>query len=115
MTDSGAFGYFLDAGVVNLDGVVNNRAYQVALRDHGLRAYLDEKNITGIAHHAVPLAKVPPGYGTYAYRVRSHLFGITSEVQLREADEIYRREYNDGTGPVAFIVWRRPVTPSTRF
>ena len=110
MTDAGAFGYFMGGGVVNLDGVVNNLAYQVALRDRGLRAYLDEQNITGIAHHAVPMAKVARGYGTFTYRVRSHLFGTTSEIELSAADEIYRREYNDGTGPVAFIVWKRPVT-----
>lgn len=113
MTDCGAFGYFRGGGVVNLDGVINNRAYQEALRINGLGSYLNRRAIDWLAYHAVPEDEVAPGYGTREYAVRERLFaGTRHAVIVHEGDEVYRGPvYNDGNGRRVFVIWhyRRPA------
>ncbi len=49
--DSGTFGYFTDARVVNLDGLMNNRELLPYLRlEKPLLSYLHEKNIRWLMH-----------------------------------------------------------------
>lgn len=109
MTDCGVFGYYRGGLVVNLDGVVNTRAYQEALVNGGIRKYLDGAGVDYIAHHAVPAGKVARGYRVYPYRVYSHLYKEPGgEVLLEERREVYRSEvYDDGTGTVVFVIWKR--------
>ncbi len=110
MSDCGAFGYFHGGLVVNLDGVVNNEAYQKALAAEGLRSYLMEKGVGYIAHHAVETENVEPGYDEYEYSAYSHLYGKPGgSITLEEVDEVYRSPvYNDGTGEKVFIIWKYP-------
>ncbi len=108
MTDCGAFGYFRGGGVVNLDGVINNRAYQETLRINGLGSYLNRRAIDWLAYHAVPEDEVAPGYGTREFAVRERLLtGTRHSVNVYEADEVYRGPaYNDGNGRRVFVIWR---------
>ena len=49
--DGGAFGYFTDASVVNLDGLMNNRQFLPYLRlEKPLLDYLREKQIGWLMH-----------------------------------------------------------------
>ncbi|MEN8208831.1 MAG: hypothetical protein ABFR50_06235, partial [Candidatus Fermentibacteria bacterium] len=48
--DAGYIGYYCRHRVVNLDGLVNNYAYQTILHEQGLERYLDMQNITYIAN-----------------------------------------------------------------
>ncbi|MCC5875918.1 MAG: hypothetical protein JJU11_06840 [Candidatus Sumerlaeia bacterium] len=108
MSDSGVFGAFRGGGVVNLDGVINNRAYQNALVESGLAHYLEESGVDFVAHHAVPLERVSPGYGTHEYTRRSHLHRESGgTILLHEQEELYRSDpFHDGRGEMVFVIWR---------
>ncbi|MEO8376306.1 MAG: hypothetical protein ABI579_01435 [Candidatus Sumerlaeota bacterium] len=110
MSDCGIFGAVRDNFVVNLDGVVNNAAYQQALKQKGLRGYANDLGISYIAHHAVDAEKVRKGYGTYEYKAYAHLGteDKPSALMLRESDEVYRGvPFDDGTGTKVFVIWKR--------
>lgn len=111
MTDCGVFGYARGFGVVNLDGVVNNRAYQETLARTGLESYLDARLIKYIAHHAVDAMKAADGYGVYTYTARSRLYNEPGgSIELLEKNEVYRGPvYNDGLGEKRFMIWERKV------
>lgn len=113
MSDCGAFGFYRGNLVVNLDGVVNDRAYQDALVGGGLEKYLAERGVGYIAHHAVDVARVKPGYDKFGYTAYSRLYRKAGgSVALRERDEVYRSaEYDDGTGPKVFVIWRTEQPP----
>ena len=113
MSDCGAFGFALGGLVVNLDGVVNNRAYQEALITRGLGEYLREQGVGYLAHHAVRVERVGNGYGTYDYRAFSRLYNRPGgAVLLSEHDEVYRSApFNDGKGEKVFVVWKLPSRP----
>jgi hypothetical protein len=53
MTDCGIFAYFSQRPTMNLDGIINGYAYQDALRDHHLTAFLGSCHVTHIGGHAV--------------------------------------------------------------
>lgn len=115
MSDSGVFGAFRGGGVVNLDGVINNREYQDILLEAGLDFYLASLNIDFIAHHAVAVDAVREGYGKYPYSRRSHLHRKPGgTIHLEESQEIYRSEpFNDGRGERVFVIWR--YQPESRY
>lgn len=108
MSDCGVFAAFRGGAVVNLDGVINNLAYQDALAAEGLAAYLDAMNVDFIAHHAIPVERVAPGYGAYVYSRRSHLHRVSGgSITLSEEDELFRSPpFHDGRGEMVFVLWR---------
>lgn len=53
MTDCGMFGFFCRHATVNLDGVINGRRFQDALRDRRLHDYLRDCGITHMADYEV--------------------------------------------------------------
>ncbi|CAN5341299.1 hypothetical protein BH09SUM1_BH09SUM1_22920 [soil metagenome] len=117
MPDCGAFGYYRGGLVVNLDGVVNSRAYQDTLVREGLALYLSGANVDYIAYHAVPDGEVKRGYGAHRLSAFSHLYEKEGgAVTLNERDEIYRSDvYNDGNGPRRFMIWKlEPTSPRSR-
>lgn len=115
MSDCGVYGAFRGGAVVNLDGVINNLAYQDALADVGLGRWLDGTNVDYIAHHAIPTGQVEPGYGEYVYSRRSHLHRVSGgSITLREEDELYRSDsFHDGRGEMVFVIWSHQ--PERRF
>lgn len=115
MTDAGVFGYFRPGLVMNMDGVVNDRAYQELLVRWGLQETLRRRGVRLVAHHAVPGESVRRGYRAYEYRSYSHLYNTSGgAIQLRESDELWRSEpFNDGTGEKNFVIWRLPIEPLT--
>ncbi len=108
MSDCGVFGALRGGLVVNLDGVVNNRAYQETLAKSGIVRYAGDRGLAYIVHHAVDAGKVEEGYRTYSYRAYSHLYKKDAgALELRERDEVYRGPlFDDGTGPKRFMIWR---------
>lgn len=110
MKDAGNFGYFSERRVINLDGVVNNREYQAALRERSLRGYLAIKGVRYFVQHAFwDRPDVVAGtYDSYTVGLWSHLYECESDslVLMRE-DEAYRsKPYFDGTHETVFIIWR---------
>ena len=116
MSDCGTFGFYRGNLVVNLDGVVNDRAYQDALVSEGLAKYLADREVGFIAHHAVDTKRVAIGYDKYEYNAYSRLYRKPGgSIVLRERDEIYRSTpYDDGTGLKVFVIWRVPGVPNLR-
>ncbi|MDD4857332.1 MAG: hypothetical protein PHD74_04405 [Candidatus Krumholzibacteria bacterium] len=109
MKDAGTFGYFSERSVINLDGVVNNREYQAALREKNLNGYLAVKGVRFIVQHAFWNRPdiISGDYDAYEISYRSRLFDSDSEpVVLRKVDEAYRsRPYFDGPYETVFIIW----------
>ena len=110
MKDAGNFGYFSERRVINLDGVVNNREYQAALRERSLRGYLVIKGVRYIVQHAFwDRPDILSGaYDSYTVGLWSHLYECGSDsLVLRRADETYRsRLYFDGPYETVLIIWR---------
>jgi hypothetical protein len=86
LRDAGVFGYFAGRPTVNLDGVINGYAYQAALRDGRLAAYLRERGVTHVAD-----ADVAYTGGAYAIRLPARLWRRPGAVVLAsEGGEVYR-------------------------
>jgi len=110
MKDAGNFGYFSERSTINLDGVVNNLAYQRALRDRELGRYLARRGAGYIVQHAFwnDPDVLSGAYDEYRMSYRSHLYGTESDtITVRRSDEAYRsRPYFDGPYETVFLIWR---------
>jgi hypothetical protein len=110
MSDCGTFAFFYNGVVINLDGVVNNKAYQESLRDEGIGAYLDQQGAGYLAHHAITTKNLE-GYRSYPYDTYSHLFQTPGGViNLKASAEQYRSApFHDGISEKVFVLWKRPI------
>ncbi len=110
MKDAGTFGYFSERRTVNLDGVVNDLAYQRALRDRALNGYLERLGVGYFAQHAFWNRPdiLTGSYGVFRMSFRSHLYETESdELVVQRNDEAYRsRPYFDGPYETVFLVWK---------
>ena len=127
-TDVGALAFWTGRRVINLDGVINNYAYQNYLRDGRLREYLREQ---GVGYIATPLSDHAPAYtgrpiepmyrhvidaaathGTiydqHDYYVYSYLYHVYSDrIPLKPAQEVFRRFIgNAGGADIAYVIYR---------
>jgi hypothetical protein len=107
MTDCGFFGYSCGHPTVNLDGVINGYAYQAALRDHRLSAYLEANGVTHVGSH---LTRYVDG----AMRIRLPALlhrGAGGAIVATPQAEVYRsapfaeRAAGGVGGPVQFVIW----------
>lgn len=127
-TDIGAFSFWLERPFVNLDGLVNDRRLQEAIRDQRFAAYLREMDVRYLAlafwdrpqsHVSRPTDRMyrsrifPEGvrgtaYGHYDFTVHSYLFGVDSDpVRLCPSQEIFRANIGrDGTAEAAIVIYR---------
>lgn len=109
MKDAGTFGYFSERSVINLDGVVNEIAFQDTLREGRLGPYLRRHGVRYVVQHAVwDRPDVVAGtYDRYGLRVESRKYGVESdEIELRRSDEAYRsKPFFDGPYETVFLVW----------
>jgi hypothetical protein len=114
MKDSGAFSYFSERGVVNLDGLVNSFAFQEALCRGELREYLESHHVSYVVQHAVPGL----GEGVYDRFLLSypcHLEGgHASDLAVRSDQEVYRgasyRDYHQNENHL--VIWRIAPDPA---
>jgi hypothetical protein len=116
MKDSGAFGFFSNRHVINLDGVVNDRDFQRALIDQGITAYLTREHVALLAQHSLRRSSeaVREGhYGVFPLEYRAMLFDRPGgALQLHCTDEIYRLPWTSAEyGQNVFVIWR--VDPAT--
>jgi len=127
-TDVGALAFWTQRRTVNLDGVMNDFAYQARIRDRQLAAYLHEQGVTHVASGLLDAVQTYTGRptepmyehmidsvatrgGTYAchdFFVYSYVYRAYSDrICLRPADEVFRRALGPtGVGTVAFVVWK---------
>jgi hypothetical protein len=121
MKDAGNMGWF-GPPTVNLDGLVNNMAYQEALRDRRLAEYLRASGVTHLVQHTflpderhlrldAPLTMPDlqaARYETARLSFFSQRYGVFSDpLALRRADEVYRSPvYDDDGYQTVLIIWR---------
>jgi hypothetical protein len=108
MKDSGAFTYFAERGVVNMDGVANSFEYEETLCRGELAKYLADHHVSYVAQHAAPEAK-DGDYRELVLRYPCHFDGgRDSELVLSRADEVYRgtpyRDYHENEHQL--VIWR---------
>lgn len=106
MKDAGAFGYFCERRVTNLDGLVNNFEYQAYLDRGALGQYVHDQGLQYIAQPALdanwPQAE-HPGYGSITYRLPHTPKGGTFPIY--ERNEVYRQEWA-AESKTHFVIWR---------
>ncbi len=111
MKDCGAFGYFSNHSVTNLDGIINNFDYQRYLAQGLLAGYLQDQGIAYLAQHALTRypAATTAGYDSIVYSIPIYPRG--GDVTLWEDDEVYRASW-DRDADAQFVIWRLRRGPS---
>ena len=112
MKDAGNFGYFSQRHTINLDGLVNDLAFQEALKEQRLGKYLTDNGLDYLIQHAFT-DREDITVGTYdqiTLRYRSHFYGVESEeIVLRRAEEAFRSKPYPRFGSFTLLViwnWR---------
>lgn len=127
-TDVGAFAFWLERPFVNLDGLVNNRHLQAAIRDRRFAQYLRDQDVRFLAlafwdapqaHVSRPVERMyrsriapevvaGPRYPHYDFTVYSYLFGVDSDpVRLCPSQEVFRADIGrDGTANAAIVIYK---------
>ncbi len=109
MKDSGAFTYFSERRVMNMDGVVNSYEYQETLCSGGLSEFLAQHGVQYVAQHSVPPDVAAGRYETFTQPYPCHFAGgRDGELTFRRDQEVFR-----GTPYLAYggeehqlVIWR---------
>ena len=109
MSDCGHFAFFSRRRVINLDGLVNNMAFQHILARHQLGRYLRENRVDFLVQHAVhSRGDVIEGrYDSLELHFPSWRFeGFGDSITVRERSEVYRSApFVDGPFPSVLVIW----------
>ena len=133
-TDVGAPSFWTGRKVINLDGVMNDYAYQEWVRDRRLAEYLRRNGATHVAtalwdseqtytarptepmyrHQVDPDATHARPYRCHNFYVHSYVFRTDSDAICLDArSEVFRRPVGRiGIGEAAYVVYALP--PETR-
>jgi hypothetical protein len=109
MKDSGAFSYFAERKVMNMDGVANSFEYQETLCRGGLAEFLARRGVQYVAQHSVPPDVAAGAYESYTQPYPCHFAGgRDGSLTFRREQEVFR-----GTPYLAYggsehqlIIWR---------
>jgi hypothetical protein len=83
--NAGILGYFLDGGIVNLDGVMNDQIYPYVL-DNRLIAYLDTTNVKYVADYPNLINEGETTLGYSAHELTTRLQPVYSIPQFESGD-----------------------------
>src|SRR5260370_4067893 len=83
--NAGILGYFLDGGIVNLDGVMNDQIYPYVL-DNRLIAYLDTTNVKYVADYPNLINEGETTLGYSAHELTTQLQPLYSIPQFESGD-----------------------------
>jgi len=110
MKDTGNFSFFSQRSVINLDGVVNNYAYQDSLKNQELGVYLNKNKVDYLVRHSVKQWRnvMQGDYDQFSMSYYSHFYETWSdEVTLSRSNEIYRsHKYPHGQTDSKLIIWK---------
>ena len=109
MHDSGTFSYLSRRQVVNLDGIVNDMAYQDWLCAGRLDDYLRQNNVAYLVRH---IAAPPEGYKEYTITYYCRKAKGLSKMTVYAENEVFRGTpyYHPGLGKeVRLMIWRLPL------
>lgn len=109
MSDCGHFAFFSLRRVINLDGLMNDRAFQSTLAEHRLNEYLRQNAVSFLVQHAVHGREDVIGgdYDSLALPFPSRMFqGLGDSVRVRKQSEVYRSpRFFDGRYPAILVIW----------
>jgi hypothetical protein len=109
MKDAGNFGYFSRRRTINLDGLVNDQAYQEALKEQRLARYLSDNGLDYLVQHAfTDRDDITDGiYDNFALRYHSYMYEIDSdEIVLHRSEEAFRsKPYPRFGSPTLLVIW----------
>jgi hypothetical protein len=115
MKDSGAFSYFADRRVMNLDGLANSFEYAAAVCEGRLEAFLRERGVEYVAQHSVPESVRAGAYETHTQIYPCHLRGgRDGALVLRREFEVYRGTpyTTNAETPDQLVIWRLAPPPT---
>lgn len=110
MTDAGLFSLFSGRRTINLDGIVNDRAFQEVLAGGSLGGYLRSNGVEYLAQHAL-FGRQDVLAGEYSglemrFRGRKH-DRWSDPLVVSDADEVYRsRFYRSGDDRTLLLIWK---------
>ena len=129
-TDVGALAFWTGRRVINLDGVMNDFAFQEVLRDRKLARYLRREGVTHIGtalwdadqtytarptepmyrHQIDPDATHGRPYDCHWFYVHSYVYRVDSDrICLASSKEVFRRAMGPmGIGEVSYVVYALP-------
>ena len=103
----GIMGYFAERPWVNKDGVIHNYAYQEAIRDSELEAYLERAGVNWIVmFHDLPV----PTTGTISLEVPSHLYDTTAVLTVNAEDIVETTRLGERNAAQAIVLARYDPT-----
>lgn len=109
MSDCGHFGFFSLRRVINLDGLVNDTAFQHTLADRRLNEYLRQNEVDFLVQHAVHGREdvIAGDYASLTLYFESKLFyGSGDRVRVWRQSEVYRStRFFDGPYPSVLVIW----------
>jgi hypothetical protein len=115
MKDSGAFSFFAERRVMNLDGVVNSFAFEEALCRGELAEFLAQHGVSYIAQHAVTPEVRAGDYDTYTQVYSCHFSGgRDSELVLHRDHQVFSGSPYEsyGGGEHQLVIWRIDSSPN---
>lgn len=128
MKDCGIFGYFSQRTVINLDGLVNELAYQEVLRERRLADYFASEGVDFLVVHALLesgdanvhqrayglTGSVRSGeYEMLEFEFVSHKYGTYSDpIRVYRADEVYRDQAARSGNIFVIYCWRSTRSPA---
>jgi len=111
MKDSGAFSYFAQRRVMNLDGVANSFEFANALCHGGLEDFMRSHGVEYVAQHSVPPEVRAGAYERFTQTYRCHLpGGRDASLELRRDLEVFRGTayIDEQAKPDQLLIWRLP-------
>jgi hypothetical protein len=109
MSDCGHFAFFSLRRVINLDGLVNDMAFQSTLAERRLNEYLHENAVGFLVQHAVHGREdvIDGDYDSLILPFPSRMFqGMGDSVRVRKQSEAYRSpRFFDGRYPAVLVIW----------
>lgn len=132
-TDVGGFSFWLERPFVNLDGLVNNRELQEAIRDRRLAEYLEKQDVRYLLaafwdreqalvserpermyrSRVFPAGVAGKDYSHYDFTLYSYIYDTESDaIRFCPDEEIFREAIGrDGLANAALVIYRvkRPI------
>jgi len=100
MHDAGVFAFFSGLPVINLDGVIMNYDFLQTLQTGKLGEYLEKRGLQYVLYKSVPEQTLEKDY---RYRIKE------TPLWVSRNQEVYRSGlFDEGSGPVRFMIWKLP-------
>jgi hypothetical protein len=115
MVDAGNFSFFSQRKVINLDGLVNDFAFQDTLNNRALNEYLRKNNVSYliIADTTGKFSYDHKDKNTYSVSFESHFYHSFSDpIKLTSDAVVAEYSWRNAEGPTKFMIWK--INPASQ-